>query len=110
MEGRVSRAERGACVFRCALPGAPMRPVLFASTAFLAIVVAGGPWTRAQVKIPKPPDNYEIQIRYKIHGDRNERVQQFEAMTKFFGSLGFRESETDESDLAPFDPSAEILV
>ena len=49
-------------------------------------------------------------MRYYIQADRNERVLQFEAMTKYLGGLGFKETETDESDLAPFDPAAQYLL
>jgi hypothetical protein len=87
-----------------------MRSLLIVGTALFAIAIATGPFMRAQVKIPKPPDAYDVQLRYKIQADRNERVLQFEAMTKFFGSLGFKETETEESDLAPFDPNAEFMA
>ena len=63
-----------------------------------------------QVKVPKPPETYDAKVRYRILADRNERVLQYEALTKFLGGLGFRETVTDESDLAPFDPTAEVIV
>lgn len=78
-----------------------------ALAAFLLLTVVPAAW--AQIKVPKPPDTYDAQIRYRIVADRNERVLQFEAMTKFLGGLGFRETVTDESDLAPFDPNAEFM-
>jgi hypothetical protein len=87
-----------------------MRLLLTASVAFLAIVFLAGPDTRAQIKTPKPPDTYDVQIRYRILADRNERVLQFDEMAKFFAGLGFKETETDESDLAPFDPAAERII
>lgn len=87
-----------------------MRLLLTASIAFLAIVFLAGPDTRAQIKTPKPPDTYDVQIRYRIQADRNERVLQFDEMSKFFAGLGFKETETDDSDLAPFDPSAERMI
>jgi hypothetical protein len=79
-----------------------------ALAAFLLVAAVPAAW--AQVKVPKPPDRYDAQIRYRIQADRNERVLQYEAMTKFLGGLGFRETVTDESDLAPFDPNAEFIA
>ena len=73
------------------------------------LLVAAVPVAPAQVKVPKPPDRYDAQIRYRIQADRNERVLQYEEMTKFLGGLGFKETATDESDLAPFDPNAEFM-
>lgn len=64
----------------------------------------------AQVKLPKPPEKYNVEFRYRIKADRNERIRQFELMKSYLGSLGFVETETDDSDLAPFDPSAERMV
>ncbi|HKB03473.1 MAG TPA: hypothetical protein VKD90_14720 [Gemmataceae bacterium] len=73
------------------------------------VLVAAVPALRAQIKVPKPPDTYDAQIRYRITADPNERVLQFEAMTRFLAGLRFRETVTDESDLAPFDPNAELM-
>jgi hypothetical protein len=87
-----------------------MRSLWIALISFVAIVFLGGVDTRAQIKTPKPPDTYDVQIRYRIQADRNERVLQFDEMTKFFGTLGFKETETEESDLAPFDPAAERMI
>ena len=86
-----------------------MRAIWIVVVGLIAIAFSGGPNTRAQIKQPKPPDVYDVQIRYRIQADRNERVLQFDAMSKYFGSLGFKETETDESDLAPFDPNAELM-
>jgi hypothetical protein len=86
-----------------------MRTLLAASLTSFALL-ASADIAPAQVKLPKPPDTYDATIRYRILADRNERVLQFEAMTKFLGGLGFKETVTDESDLAPFDPNAETLI
>jgi hypothetical protein len=72
--------------------------------ALIAPTVAPG-----QVKFPKPPDNYDVQVRYRILADRNERVLQYEAFTKFLGGIGFKETDNDESDQAPFDPNAQLI-
>jgi hypothetical protein len=82
-----------------------MRLPFIATVAWLTVALAAP----AQVKVPKPPETYEATIRYRIVADRNERVLQFEEMSKYFGGLGFKEAENEESDLAPFDPTAEIL-
>jgi hypothetical protein len=79
---------------------------LLPTVALLTVALAA----QAQVKVPKPPDVYDATVRYRIQGDRNERVLQYEAMTKFFGGLGFKETESDVSDLAPFDPTADVLT
>ena len=83
-----------------------MRPLVLASVSWLTLALAA----HAQVKVPKPPDTYDATIRYRIQADRNERVLQYEEMTKFFGSLGFKEAESEDSDLGPFDPTAEVMT
>lgn len=86
-----------------------MRSLLTAAAPLLALALSAAPAGRAQVKVPTPPDTYDVVIRYRIIADRNERVLQYEAMAKFFAGLGFKETETDESQTAPFDPSAEVM-
>ena len=86
-----------------------MRPLLKACVLLIAIIWIAGPSGTAQVKVPKPPETYDVHLRFRIQADRNERVLQFEAMTKYFGSIGFKEAESDEGDLAPFDPNAEMM-
>lgn len=82
-----------------------MRPYVLASVSWLTLALAS-----AQIKVPKPPDSYDATVRYRIHADRNERVLQFEEMTKFFGGLGFKEAESEDADLGPFDPTAEVMT
>ena len=83
-----------------------MRTLLPASLCWLTVAAVA----QAQVKVPKPPDVYDATVRYRIQADRNERVLQYEAMTKFFGGLGFKEVENEDSDLGPFDPTAEVIA
>jgi hypothetical protein len=64
---------------------------------------------RAEVKQPKPPEKYNLEFRYRIKADRNERIRQFDLMMKYLTNLGFVETETDDSELAPLDPSAERM-
>ncbi|HJZ90580.1 MAG TPA: hypothetical protein VKE40_06875 [Gemmataceae bacterium] len=87
-----------------------MRPLTGCLRWLALALVTLAPGADAQIKVPKPPDTYDAQIRYRILADRNERVLQFEAMTKFFGGLGFKEAESEEADLAPFDPTAELMT
>jgi hypothetical protein len=63
----------------------------------------------AQTKFPPPPEKYDVEFRYRIKADRNERIRQFLEMTRFLRKLGFVESETEDSDLAMVDPSAERM-
>jgi hypothetical protein len=83
-----------------------MRPLVLASVSWLTLALAA----HAQVKVPKPPDTYDATVRYRIQADRNERVLQYEEMTRFLGRLGFKETESEDSDLGPFDPTAEIIA
>ncbi len=75
----------------------------------LIATLAGPLVGRADVKQPKPPDKYNVEFRFRIKADRNERIRQFDAMMKFLAGIGFAETETDDSDLAPFDPSVEKM-
>ena len=63
----------------------------------------------AQVKLPKPPDNYDVEFRYRIKAGRNDRIVQFGDMTKYLKKLGFKQNETEDSDLDVFDPNAERM-
>lgn len=67
------------------------------------------PLALAEVKQPKPPDKFNVEFRYRIKADRNERIRQFDVMTKYLGGLGFVENESEDSDLAPFDPTQERM-
>ena len=79
----------------------------FALTALVALAVASTSW--AQVKLPKPPDSYDVEFRYRIKAGQNDRITQFLEMTKYLKKLGFKETETDDTDLAQFDPNAERM-
>ena len=81
-------------------------PILALLTGVLAIPSE----CAAQVVSPPPPEKFNVTIHYRIRADRNERIKQFEAMQDYFDSLGFVETDTDDSDQAPFDPSAETMI
>lgn len=83
-----------------------MRLLLTSSVCWLAVALAAP----AQIKVPAPPDTYDAALRYRIYGGRNERVVEYGEMTKYLKGLGFRETETEDSDLAAFDPLAEIIA
>ncbi len=85
--------------------------VLFRTIGLVLLFGAFAPSSLiAQVKWPKPPENYDVEFRYRIKAGRNERIVQFQEMTKFLKDLGFKREENDESDLDVFDPSAERMI
>lgn len=86
-----------------------MRSACNAIVSILAISLANA-GAHGQVRAPKPPETYDIQVRYRINADRNDRVLQFEAMTKYFASIGFTERPGEDNDLAAFDPKAERMI
>ncbi len=63
----------------------------------------------AQVKLPKPPENYDVEFRYRIEAGRNERIVQFTDMMKFLKSIDFKQTVNDDSDLDIFNPDAERM-
>jgi hypothetical protein len=89
--------------------GHHMRPVIFIRLLVAALLLVPA-FAVAQVKAPKPPERFDVQIRYRIFGDRNERVLAYEEMSKNFKNLGFVETEHDDNDLAAFDPNAQIMT
>lgn len=74
------------------------------------LVVCGPLLAVAQVKTPAPLEKYDVQIRYRIVGDRNERVLLFEEMVRSFAKAGFVENPGDDNDLAAFDPDADTMI
>ena len=64
----------------------------------------------AQVKLPKPPDRFDVEFRYRISGGRNDRIIQFTQMMKDLKKLEFKQTVNDESDLDIFDPKAERMI
>ncbi len=86
-----------------------MISVSFRLFGLTILISAFGSVLPAQVKLPKPPDNYDVEFRYRIQAGRNERIVQFAEMTKDLKKLGFKQKETDDSDLDVFDPSAERM-
>ncbi|MCE9532150.1 MAG: hypothetical protein K8T89_13660 [Planctomycetes bacterium] len=83
-----------------------IRLIVLIPTTLLLVV----PSLLAQAKLPKPPDRYDVEFRYRIKAGRNERIAQFLDMAKYLNKLGFVETEDDDSDLAMFDPNAERML
>jgi hypothetical protein len=62
----------------------------------------------AQRTAPPPPANYDAQIRYSIRAGSNQRIEQFQAMTKYLESIGFQRIPSDDP-LEAADLTAERL-
>ena len=82
-------------------------PARLALTTLIFLVGTG--YTFAQVKEPPRAQKLDIQIRYRIRAERDERVIQFRALEKYLASLGFEDSRKDDPnrDLDILDPNAE---
>ncbi len=81
------------------------------STALIALLwfaaLAG-----AEVKEPPRAEKLDIQIRYRIRADRDERIRQYRALVKHLDSLGFVDTKKGEPDhdLDILDPNAEYFT
>lgn len=66
----------------------------------------------AQVKEPPRAEKVDVQIRYRIRADRDERVRQYRALEKHLESLGFVDANKDDPDrdLDILDPAHERFV
>ena len=66
----------------------------------------------AQVKEPPRAEKLDVQIRYRIRADREERVRQFLALEKFLSGLGFVDARKNDPDreLDIVDPTAECFT
>ncbi len=61
----------------------------------------------AQVVYPEKPERYDVNFRYRIRADRDERIRQYRAMTAELDKLGFVATRYPNDDLEIFDPAAE---
>ncbi|QJX00555.1 hypothetical protein [Frigoriglobus tundricola] len=81
---------------------------------FAAVTVAtfATPLAPAQVKEPARADKMDVQIRYRIRADRDERIRQFRVLEKHLAGLGFVDARRDDPDrdLDILDPNAERFV
>ncbi len=85
-------------------------PFTFCILSAVATFLLDSAPAAAQTKYPKPPETYDVEFRYRIRADRNERIRQFEAMSKFLAKIGFKETPYDDMDLAIFNPDAERMI
>ncbi|HJZ53644.1 MAG TPA: hypothetical protein VKE74_01725, partial [Gemmataceae bacterium] len=75
--------------------------VTLIGTAVLAPAVS------AQVKYPPRPEKVDVQIRYRIRADRDERARQFRVLEAHLKSLKFVPFPREDADLDILDPTAE---
>jgi hypothetical protein len=78
-----------------------------ASTAILKLLAIGllswpGLLQGADFPAPPPPKEYNVEIRYQIYADPNQRIAQFQNLVRFLESIGFHKKPAA-------DPRAEIL-
>jgi hypothetical protein len=80
------------------------RPVLA-----VLVVLMGSGFASAQVKEPPRAEKVDVQIRYRIRADRDERIRQFLALEKHLAALGFDDARKNDPDrdLDILDPTAE---
>ena len=62
----------------------------------------------AQVVYPTKPDSYDVEFRYRIRTDRDERIRQYRSMTAELDKLGFVPTRFPNDDLEIIDPLAEV--
>jgi hypothetical protein len=90
-----------------------MKSLIVCRLRLILIPIALGLWVApaaAQVKLPKPPASYDVELRYRIRANRDERLRQFDQLEKFLARIGFQETPTEDSETAPFDPAAERML
>ncbi|HSQ57522.1 MAG TPA: hypothetical protein VLM40_17505 [Gemmata sp.] len=88
------------------------------SSRFSLVVLAGlfsvapsAAQLKEQPRVKEPPraEKLEIQIRYRIRADRDERIRQYRVLEKHLASLGFDDAQKNdpEHELDIIDPTAE---
>jgi hypothetical protein len=79
--------------------------------AALAVLISSG-FASAQVKERPRAEKLDVQIRYRIRADRDERIRQFQALEKHLLGLGFEDARKNdpERELDIVDPNAERFV
>src|SRR5712692_3416911 len=81
-----------------------MPPAIFLKRLFPICVLTmfiGSGKARADYPTPPPPKDYDVEIRYQIFADRNQRITQFQDLVRFLDSIGFHKKPAA-------DPRAEI--
>lgn len=86
-----------------------MTHTLIRSTAAALAVLVIASLSPAQIKEPPRAEKVDVQIRYRIRADRDERIRQYRALEKHLSSLGFVDARKDDPDrdLDILDPNAE---
>lgn len=80
---------------------------LVVGMAAVVFAVAAAPLAQTQVVYPKLPDTVDVQIRYRIRADREERYRQFRVLEKHLAGLGFQKTRKPNDELDILDPTAE---
>jgi hypothetical protein len=77
----------------------------------LLLVAAAPAGAAAQVVYPPLPEKLDVEFRYRIRADRDERIRQFRQLEALLKEIGFdRDTSGDLTpDLDPFDPAAERM-
>ena len=79
--------------------------VRLSSILLLLLAATSAP---GQVVAPPKPESYDVEFRYRIRADRDERIRQYRAMTAELEKLGFDQARTKNDDLEILDPTAEL--
>src|SRR5437588_4934998 len=74
--------------------------------AALGLLLAA-PLAAGQTKYPPRAEKLDIEIRYRIRADRDERARQFRVLEAHLKRLGFVAPEREDEDLDIQDPTAE---
>lgn len=89
----------------------PLVGIALGLLALCGIGGGSGRTAQAQVREPARPDKVTVLIRYEILTERNQRILQYRAFSKYLTSLGFVDERTDEEERASdaLDPVAHRL-
>jgi len=85
----------------------------FAAVALAVLISASAVHSQEKdmprVKEPPRSEKVDVQIRYRIRADRDERVRQFRGLERHLAALGFEDAlkEDPDRDLIILDPNAE---
>lgn len=86
------------------------RPALAVLALALGATLAPAqPKDAPRVKEPPRTEKVDVQIRYRIRADRDERIRQYRALEKFLADLGFEDARKNDPDRESdaLDPTAE---
>ncbi len=72
-----------------------------------SLLLAVASTASAQVAYPARPEKVDVQLRYRIRADRDERVRQFRVLEQHLKDIGFDRKRNPDDDLDILDPAAE---